>query len=150
MHPPPETMRIVHLAALALWGGMVLAEAVVELVPLSRRELLQPGADFHYYIDLCVEIPLLSLVVATGALNLLSVPITALLLVKLSAAAVAVAAQVACVVLVVRRHRLAGAPAPALDALHRRIIACALVGVPFALAAAAIGLYISTTLLAVG
>jgi hypothetical protein len=146
----PETMRIVHLAALALWGGMVLAEAVVELLPLRRKELLPSSAVFHYYIDLYVEIPLLALVVATGAANLIFVPVTPLLVVKLAAAALAAGAQVACIVLVVRRHRLvsAGGTGPVIDALHRRIIACALFGVPFALVAVVIGLFISATLLA--
>ena len=148
MPVPPETMRLVHLVFLSLWGGMVLAEAVVELAPLRLPALAQPAAIFHYYIDLYVEIPLLALVVFTGVVNLFLVPFSALLLIKLLAVAPAVCAQVVCLVLVVRRHRQAGTDGAGIAGLHRKIIWCALFGVPFALAAAALGLIISAKLMA--
>lgn len=98
-------LHLLHLISVAAWIGVIGAELVLELLPLRRPDLQAATAVFHYYIDLCVELPLLLAILATGALLLIGSPIDARLAIKLAGAAVALAANFACIVVVVRRHR---------------------------------------------
>lgn len=97
-----------HLTFVGLWLGCVLTEALFE------RALLGHGRDkelilsaLHRRVDLFIEIPAFVLVLATGGLLLAGAQPSALLHAKLGLALLAVAANVYCVYLVFKRHRLA-------------------------------------------
>ena len=101
-----DLMAMVHLIMLSLWGGVVATEAVIEIYPFYRRELHAATIRFHYWIDLLVELPLVLAVVATGiSLVLLTDEITTLHLVKIGIGSVAVAINLFCIVVVVKRGR---------------------------------------------
>ena len=128
-----------HLMLLCLWGGVVAAEAVLELYPRHHPEVHPTTIRFHYWIDLLIELPLVLAVMVTGiTLAVLAWPLTALHLLKIVGAAVAVSANLVCIVLVIRRGRglRQGEPEPALLHLSRRSCARA-GGLPFAALAAA-------------
>ncbi|MBI3072060.1 MAG: hypothetical protein HYY84_08045 [Deltaproteobacteria bacterium] len=135
-----DPLRLAHLIAICLWGGLVLAEAVIELASRSDDEI-RSAARLHYFTDLIIEIPLLVAIVTTGAVLTLRVwPPTPLHIIKIAAAFAAIAANAVCVLFVVKRHQAAQANDVArVRVLHRRVRWTG-VGVPFALAAAAIGL----------
>jgi hypothetical protein len=140
--PLINLVSIIHLTCLSLWGGVVATEAVVELYPYRRPELHPIAAAYHYWIDLLVELPLILLVLATGlTLVILAWPLSPLHLLKISAALVAVTANLYCILLVLRRGHLTD-PAVILP-LTRRIIMCAVVGLPFAAVAAGAGFWLA-------
>ncbi len=134
------TPVLAHLLLLALWGGVVAAEAVMELLALRRPELARATATLHRAIDLWVEVPLLLGVLTSGLVLLSSRPLTPLLAAKAACGAVAVGANLYCVVTVVRRHR---EPDARLPARSRQVVASAVVGLPFALVALALGAYLA-------
>lgn len=97
-----------HLTFVGLWLGCVLTEALFE------RALLGHGRDkelilsaLHRRVDLFIEIPAFVLVLATGGLLLAGAQPSGRLHAKLGLALLAVAANVYCVYLVFKRHRLA-------------------------------------------
>ncbi|HTH10127.1 MAG TPA: hypothetical protein VMA55_11205 [Acidovorax sp.] len=97
-----------HLTFVGLWLGCVLTEALFE------RALLGHGRDkelilsaLHRRVDLFIEIPAFVLVLAIGGLLLAGAQPSGLLHAKLGLALLAVAANVYCVYLVFKRHRLA-------------------------------------------
>ena len=101
-----NVMAMAHLIMLSLWGGVVATEAVIEIYPFRKRELHAATIRFHYWIDLLVELPLVLAVVTTGiALLLLTDPVTPLHLVKIGFGGAAVAINLFCIVVVVRRGR---------------------------------------------
>ena len=143
-------VALVHLTLLGLWGGVVAAEAVLELMPHQRQDAALHRATIrvHYWIDLLVELPLIVAVVGSGAaLLLMAQAVTALHLLKVGCAGVAVAANLACIVMVLRRARSLRRedPEPLLWRLSRRIKFSAVVGIPFALAASGMGLWLAAT-----
>lgn len=133
--------HVAHLIALGLWGGIVLAESVVEIV--GRRE---PGANVfaaraHFGIDVFCEIPVLAAVLVTGIVLVLRVPFSMWLAVKIGFGLAAVAVNAWCVGVVVRRHRAASrADRPAVVADTDRVFLAVKLGVPLALAALVMGL----------
>jgi hypothetical protein len=137
-----NVVALVHLVVLAMWGGVVATEAVVETTGHRRSELTGAASRFHYWIDLLVELPLVVAVIATGASLLWLVEdITDRHLVKLAFAASAVAVNVACIVVVLRRERgrRAGAPPEAQRAATRVVLACFAIGLACAAVAAVLG-----------
>ena len=144
--PLINLVSIGHLILLSLWGGVVAAEAVLELYPRHRPELHPATIHVHYWIDLLIELPLVLAVIATGiTLAFLAWPLSSLHLLKIVGAAVAVSANLVCIVLVIRRGRSLrqGEPEPALLDLSRRIVRCAVVGMPFAVLAAGLGFWLA-------
>jgi hypothetical protein len=140
---PHLLLPMAHFAFLCLWGGVVAAEAVIELYPFRHRGSHAETIRFHYWIDLLVELPVIACVVGTGvALAWLARPFDVLHVVKIGCASVAVAANLACIAMVLRRRRLLdrGAGETRLWGHSRVIVGCAIVGIPFAIAAAALGL----------
>lgn len=134
-----DNLRLAHLLFLASWGGLVLAETVIELGSRPDDAGAVQTARLHFVIDGLFEVPLLAGIVATGALLLARAwPPTPLLVAKLACAVIALGANVYCAWLVVRRHRSAGDPA----AVHRLASRIRLtgIGVPFGLVALIIGL----------
>jgi len=102
----PDVLAMVHLIMLSLWGGVVATEAVIELYPFRRRELHPAAIRFHYWIDLLVELPLVLAVIATGTALALSMDaLSGLHWAKILLGATAVAINLFCIVVVVRRGR---------------------------------------------
>jgi hypothetical protein len=129
-----------HLAALSLWAVLVVIEGVIELGARDDAALRR-AARAHYLIDVWLEVPLLLAVLATGIVLAARVPLwTSLHFVKISAGLVAIAANLYCVAIVVRRHGARESK----DALRRdsvliRVVSPA-IGVPAAAVAAWIGI----------
>ena len=137
-----NVLAMVHLIFLSLWGGVVATEAVIELYPFRRRELHSAAIRFHYWIDLLVELPLVLAVVATGTALAFSVPVlSGLHLIKIGFGAVAVAVNLFCIAVVVRRGRRLerdDATEPLWRA-SRVVLACFAAGLTAAAAAAILG-----------
>ncbi|MBI5480513.1 MAG: hypothetical protein HY906_16770 [Deltaproteobacteria bacterium] len=145
--PATHVFGMAHLVLVALWGGVVATEAVIELLPLRRRELHAPTIRQHYWIDLLVELPLILGVVASGAWLAVRVwPLSVTHLVKLGCVLVPLAANLTCIALVVRRKRRldAGETEAELWRGTHRIFASAAVGLPFALVGAGLGLWLAS------
>jgi len=137
-----DTLAMIHLMVLSLWGGVVATEAVVEIYPFRHREMHPAAIRLHYWIDLLVEAPLVLAVVVTGVwLLFLTDPVTRLHLVKVAFAGVAVAVNVFCIAVVVRRGRRLErrAPEDQLWKASRVILACFAVGLACAGVAAVVG-----------
>ncbi len=148
MDPQTITMLhrvMLHQVLLGLWGGVVAAELVMELLPRRYPELHEATAHMHYWIDLLIELPVVLAVTASGVVLLVLVDqITAVHLVKTGLAGVAVAMNITCIAVVVRRERLRrrGAPASEIERGSRLIVRSAVVGLPCALGAVALGLWL--------
>ena len=99
-------LAMAHLIVLSMWGGVVATEAVIEIFPFRRRELHAATIRFHYWIDLLLELPLVLAVIATGiALVFVIETVTPLHLVMLGFGGAAVAINLFCIVVVVKRGR---------------------------------------------
>jgi hypothetical protein len=130
-------LHLAHLVAICLWAGVVLGEGVLELSARDDAGRSQV-ARAHYLVDLLLELPLLLVVLATGALLVLGVwPLSPLHWLKIGAGLIAVGVNLYCVGLVIRRQRRVSDRA-ALRADSQRIRWSAL-GVPFGVLAAVIG-----------
>jgi uncharacterized membrane protein len=137
-------MLALHLLFVGLWLGCVITEALFE------RALLGQGRDkeliltaLHKRVDIFVEIPAFVLVLITGTVLLANAPKSPLLHVKLAFAFIAIAANVYCVHLVFKRHRMATRgdwqAFEALDHLQHKLGAVVLIGI---LGALSMGLYL--------
>jgi hypothetical protein len=149
--PATHVLGTAHLVLVALWGGVVATEAVIELYPRRHRGLHEPTIRLHYWIDLLVELPLLVAIVASGAwLVVRAWPLSVTHLVKLGCVLVPLAANLTCIALVLRRRRRleAGEAEADLWRRTRRIYAAFAVGVPFALVAAGLGLWLASVRMA--
>ena len=135
-------LAMVHLMVLSLWGGVVATEAVIEVYPFRKRELHAATIRFHYWIDLLVELPLVLAVIATGVgLWFLTDPVTPLHLVKIGFGAAAVAINLFCIVVVVKRgrHLESDADDETLWRASRTVLACFAAGLLCAAGAAVLG-----------
>ncbi len=135
-----DPLHTAHLVVLSAWGGLVAAEGVLE-VGARDDEALAHATRQHFWLDLLVEAPLLLGVLVTGALlTLRSLPLTSLHALKVGAGLVAVAANVYCVAVVVRRY-VARADRVAVRRHSARIrLVAPTIGLPFAAVAAYVGL----------
>lgn len=135
-------VAMMHLMVLCLWGGVVAAEAVVEVAPFRQKDLHPAAIRFHYWIDLLVELPLVLAVVATGTtLLFLTDPLTPLHWLKVSFGAAAVAINLFCIAVVVKRgRRLRHVPDDTpLWRFSRIVLACFATGLLCAAGAAFLG-----------
>jgi hypothetical protein len=131
-------MHTAHLFLLAMWGGLVAAELVMEAV-CRAPERAALAAEIHFWLDVILELPLIAGVIATGAVLLArGWPPDARHALKLALAGAAIATNLYCVGVVIRR-RARRDDALALERLQRRVFWSAL-GVPFGLAALYLGL----------
>lgn len=137
-----NVLVMAHLIVLSMWGGVVATEAVIELYPFRHPELHPATIRFHYWIDLLVELPLVLGVLATGVALLLSVnPVTPLHLVLIGFGGAAVAINLFCIVVVVKRGRrlkLSADDGPLWRA-SRIVLACFATGILCAGGAALLG-----------
>lgn len=137
-----DVLAMVHLITLSLWGGVVATEAVIEILPFRQPDLHSATIRFHYWIDLLVELPLVLAVIATGATLLaLSDTVTSLHLVKVGLGSAAIAVNLFCIVVVVRRGRRLqhDADDSQLWRASRIVLACFAVGLLCAAGAAVLG-----------
>jgi hypothetical protein len=141
MPQPLNPLSLVHLVCLSMWAGLVATESVIELAPFRKRELHGSAVEFHYWIDLLVEGPLLAAVVASGVALALTTDLTALHAVKIALGGTAIAVNVWCLGVVIRRRRLmtAGAPESELWRRSRRVLLAFAVGLPAGVCAAVLG-----------
>ncbi len=140
--PAFSLVSTVHLVVLSLWGGVVATEAVLEIAPFRQRELHPATIRLHYWIDLLVELPLVLAVVATGiTLVVLADSLTARHVVKLVFAGGAVAVNLFCIGVVLRRARTLreSGSQDRLWRASRIVLACFAVGLAFAAVAATLG-----------
>lgn len=138
----PAPLAMIHLVVLSLWGGVVATEAVLELYPFRHPELHAATIRLHYWIDLLVEAPLVLAVTATGTALLLSIQeVTALHLVKVGFAGAAIAVNVFCIAVVVRRGRRLdrGGEEESLWRASRIVLSCFALGLGCAAVAATLG-----------
>lgn len=133
--------HIAHIVVLSLWAGLVAAESVMELVARRASDLTVAMARFHYYLDIVLEVPLLLGVVLTGTVLLMQTQPDAALWVKVAAGLGAVASNVVCVVVVIRRNRAATSDGDvgALARLSSWVQRTAFTGVPLGLLALYLG-----------
>lgn len=137
-----EFLPVIHLMVLSLWGGVVATEAVIEVYPFRHREVHSATIRLHYWIDLLVEAPLVLAVVVTGGILLLTTsPVTPLHFVKVGFAGAAVAVNVFCILVVVRRGRNLDRQSDdtRLWKASRIVLACFAVGLACAGVAAVLG-----------
>ena len=131
-----------HLLFLALWGGVVITESVLELWGRRREELLRPTVVFHYWIDLLIETPIILAVLGSGLLLLLSLDhLTWLHALKVASALLAISANAYCIGQVIARYGAwrQGADSAQLLLRTRRVFLSALVGMPLAGVAIVLG-----------
>jgi hypothetical protein len=130
--------HVAHLFVLGLWGGLVAGEFVLELTPKTDDERTL-AARVHYWMDLVLELPLLSAVVLTGVvLAVRASPLTSLHWLKIGAGLVAVGVNLWCVVHVVLRHRRTSNVLELRR--HGRWVRITAIGVPFGAVALYLGL----------
>ena len=125
-----------------MWGGVVATEAVIEIRSYVRREFEEATSRVHYWIDLLVELPLVLAVVATGVASLCLVEEpTGRHALKLVFAGAAIAVNLVCIFIVLRRdrNRAAGSPPERLRRASRAVLACFVVGLLGAAVAAVLG-----------
>lgn len=135
-------VAMVHLVVLSMWGGVVATEAVVELLPFRRRELHAATIQFHFWIDLLVELPMVLAVIGTGvALVILLPTVTSMHVVKIAFGSAAVLVNLFCIAVVVRRGRGLGREVGdgALWRDSRTVLACFAIGLLCAAGAAVLG-----------
>ena len=137
-----DLVAMLHLMMLSMWGGVVATEAVVEVFPFRKPELHPAAIRFHYWIDLLVELPLVLAVVGTGiTLVILTDELTALHLVKIGFGSLAVAINLFCILVVVKRGRKLEARADdeSLWSASRVVLTCFATGLLCAAGAATLG-----------
>ncbi|MDH5492585.1 MAG: hypothetical protein OEY14_11600 [Myxococcales bacterium] len=134
-----DALTTTHLLLICLWGGVVLAEVILERLFGSEEASLPQLARAHYWIDVLVELPLLLGVIASGGWLLIRTwPPSLLLSLKIGLASIGLLSNLVCVVYVIQRHRRRRDP-EAVRALTRAVELTGL-GIPFALGAAYLGL----------
>lgn len=130
-----DAIRLLHVGVLCAWAGVVLVEGIIEL---GDRDDGATATRLHHRIDLLVEGPLLVAVLVTGALLWRRAPPSPILHVKIGCGLVAVVANLVCLGFVLLRWRDRD------DAVARRrwgrLVRGSIAALPFALAAAWLGL----------
>lgn len=133
-----------HVTALGVWLGVVLVEAIIELQPAVTDGYELLVARLHKKIDCFCEIPAFSTVLVTGLALIEPQRLHGWYLVLVLSGTIAIAINVWCVLDVLRRSVAARAGnRPRVATLSRRIIASGVIGAPFAITAAAVGLSLS-------
>lgn len=131
-------LEMTHLVLIFLWAGVVLAEALLEILATDEAALPHV-AKLHYWIDLFLEVPLVTGVLLTG-IFLLKVhgPLGNLMTIKISAALIAIAINYYCAYQVILRYKTLGNLSAAKE--HNRKIRLSFLGVPLGLVALYLGL----------
>jgi len=131
------TVRLAHLVLLAVWGGLLSAEFIVEALATDVA-VERVVARLHFLMDILIELPILLGVLTTGiVLAVRAWPLTPLHWIKLSCALTAMGFNAYCAVLVVARHRTTD---DARRAALTRSIRLTGLGLPFGVAAFYLGM----------
>lgn len=131
---------LIHLLALATWAGCVLVEVLLELIPKRSNQEAFNIADYHFYIDLFIEIPLLTTILASGFYLLQPAHLQGWFLIKIVLGLTAIGANLFCAVIVILRHR-AGHRGDILRVNRlTRFVFASIAGAPAGVAALVIGL----------
>jgi hypothetical protein len=132
--------HLAHLILLGLWGGVVLAEGIIEVVGRRDEASTAAAAQMHYWTDLLLELPLLAGVITTGVVLAWTTPLTTLHWIKIACGAAAIGVNLWCIPVVLRRHRqVAHATADATLAETGRVFLAIKLGVPPGLVALWLG-----------
>lgn len=98
-----STLLFLHIVCVSLWAGCILVEAIYEH-SIDDSDLMRVFlSKLHWNTDKYVEIPAFLGVLATGAVMLAHVEITALLLIKVVFGLIAIVFNAVCVGLVIKR-----------------------------------------------
>jgi hypothetical protein len=97
----------IHVLAAGLWLGCVLVEVFFERALAGRDEHRLLLGRLHRNVDLFIELPALLAVLASGALLIGAAAPGAALYLMIGLGVIAVAANIYCLLLVLRRRRLA-------------------------------------------
>lgn len=136
-----SSMTMVHVFAAGLWLGCILVEVFFERALAGRDDLRLLLATLHRNVDLFVELPAFLVVLASGALMIGAATPGVALYLMIGLGVIAVAANIHCLRLVLRRRRFALAEEwskfERVDHLQHKVGAVVLVAV---VAAMAVGL----------
>lgn len=131
-----DAAHLIHLMLVCTWGGLVLAEVVLEGMA-TEAVSQRAAARLHFLMDAVLEAPLLLGVVASGAwLAWRGWPLSGLHLVKIGLALLAITANLICMRWVVLRRHAQGNALARLSASIRWTG----VGIPVGTAALVLGL----------
>ncbi len=131
-------LETTHVLLLGIWLGLVLVESLLEFAG-PRLTSYEDIARLHFWIDICLEAPLVVGVLLTGVLLLPQMgPVPPVFQIKIIAGLVAIASNLYCFSLVLARYRRRNHP-EALKVYTTRILWC-WVGFPFGITALGIGL----------
>ncbi len=136
--------HLAHLLALGLWGGVVLAEGIIEQVGRRDAAHTAAAARMHYWTDLLLELPLLAVIIGTGVVLAWNVPLTGLHWLKIACAVFAIGVNVWCIGVVLRRQRTVGSASHQTTlADTSRVFLAIKLGLPPGLVALWLGFYLA-------
>ncbi len=135
-------LLLFHLIGVGAWMGCVAVEALIEAGRDTSTERYLDVATLHAKIDLFVEVPALLLIACTGAAMLADAELSALLIIKVIFAAIAIASNAGCVWIVIKRQRATRVGIEAVRAESARLEKMTLPLLGSWLAALAIGAYL--------
>jgi hypothetical protein len=98
-------LLLLHLVGIGVWMGCVAVEILIEVRRSNSTEQHFDTAALHQQIDLLVEVPALLLVACTGVAMLMEAKLTALLIIKVVFAVVAIISNAVCVWIVFKRQQ---------------------------------------------
>jgi hypothetical protein len=127
-------VSMIHLFSVAAWLGVVMTELVIEVYPYRNRGLHLSTIQFHYWIDLLVELPLVLLLLGSGiVLIFLSSSPDLLHILKIATGLIPVLACLSGIYIVIRRANAlkAGKKEEDLWGRSRNIVIMVLIASPF-------------------
>ena len=98
-----DTTLVLHLLFVAGWASLALVEGILEVMRRRDSSLEFPVGKVHYYIDIFVEVPLITGILVTGCLLLDLNRLSGLVLIKVVSGTVAILMTYFSVFVVLRR-----------------------------------------------
>lgn len=132
-----NTLPLLHLLFVSLWAGILLCEAILELLPKDDNSL-RWTAQAHYWIDILFELPLVLGILLTGIiLSSKHWPLSPLHWIKISCGLIAIFFNLDCSRRVCLRFRYQDDSTKLKN--YSRTIKFSALGFPFGIAAAYMG-----------
>jgi len=100
-------LLFLHIIAVGIWLGVVLAEFVIEFDGMKDDASLIKASKLHFATDMWIEVPAFTTVLVTGLLMLDVNALEGSLFYKVVFGLLAIVFNTICVVAVVRRRRFA-------------------------------------------
>ncbi len=144
--PLINLVSIIHLILLAIWAGIIATETVIELYAYKKMELHFSTIQFHYWIDLLVELPVVLGMLTTGIiLFTIAEDITTLHIIKIILGLTAISSNFICIYIVLQRSKILkyDDTDERLWGLSGRIIKIVVIAVPLGITAFIIGIYLA-------